>query len=296
MNGRVMIWQVHVRCAAPAACRRRRARGCTCHRIYTRGGGADLSQRALEISICLDQSRCDTGVSQSHAAGRCCQLSAAGRSASVGAMRGAGSQRSADWLPSTVQKGSQRGRGPLRHIVGLAVHHLQQLIEAPEAVEARHPDLRPGDNFVIRTGVAHANLSHILWANPRHVWAKLSHNIWANLQSWRIGHRGRPPMSPRWRSAPSSCRTPARRCAPCWRARLLRRYCNVIEAPWLVNGGHGASLRPHKHHSAARPARRQRPPPRRAALNAPFGRFSAQAEGVQLAAGDDTGESQSACT
>eukprot|EP01047_Picozoa_sp_COSAG01_P066028 COSAG01_NODE_9034_length_2575_cov_3.615105_3_plen_311_part_00 len=25
-------------------------------------------------------------------------------------------------------------------------------------------------------------------------------------------------------------------------------YCNIIEAPWLVNGGHGASLRHHKRH------------------------------------------------
>jgi hypothetical protein len=32
-----------------------------------------------------------------------------------------------------------------------------------------------------------------------------------------------------------------------WRRHLdlltrVRHYCNVIEAPWLVNGGHGASL------------------------------------------------------
>jgi hypothetical protein len=26
----------------------------------------------------------------------------------------------------------------------------------------------------------------------------------------------------------------------------LVHYCNIIEAPWLVNGGHGASFRHHK--------------------------------------------------
>jgi hypothetical protein len=31
-------------------------------------------------------------------------------------------------------------------------------------------------------------------------------------------------------------------------------YCNVIEAPWLVNGGHGASL--NRHHSVACTERR----------------------------------------
>jgi hypothetical protein len=25
-------------------------------------------------------------------------------------------------------------------------------------------------------------------------------------------------------------------------------YCNIIETPWLVNGGHGASLRHHRSH------------------------------------------------
>eukprot|EP01047_Picozoa_sp_COSAG01_P010710 COSAG01_NODE_458_length_16743_cov_124.609208_17_plen_119_part_00 len=29
-------------------------------------------------------------------------------------------------------------------------------------------------------------------------------------------------------------------------------YCNLIEAPWLVNGGHGASLRHHKQASQLR--------------------------------------------
>ena len=29
-------------------------------------------------------------------------------------------------------------------------------------------------------------------------------------------------------------------------AHTTVNYCNVIEAPWLVNGGHGASLRHHK--------------------------------------------------
>jgi hypothetical protein len=30
-------------------------------------------------------------------------------------------------------------------------------------------------------------------------------------------------------------------------AHTTVKYCNIIEAPWLVNGGHGASLR---HHTA----------------------------------------------
>jgi hypothetical protein len=36
----------------------------------------------------------------------------------------------------------------------------------------------------------------------------------------------------------------ARRCSP----PMAGTYCNIIEAPWLVNGGHGASLR---HHNGA---------------------------------------------
>jgi hypothetical protein len=41
------------------------------------------------------------------------------------------------------------------------------------------------------------------------------------------------------------------RCLPIWQLGLAgwgRGYCNIIEAPWLVNGGHGASLR---HYSGA---------------------------------------------
>jgi hypothetical protein len=29
------------------------------------------------------------------------------------------------------------------------------------------------------------------------------------------------------------------------RPRALHQLCNLIEAPWRVNGGHGASFRPH---------------------------------------------------
>ena len=32
------------------------------------------------------------------------------------------------------------------------------------------------------------------------------------------------------------------------RVIIIQHYCNLIEAPWLVNGGHGASLR---HHNVA---------------------------------------------
>jgi hypothetical protein len=46
---------------------------------------------------------------------------------------------------------------------------------------------------------------------------------------------------PRWRSAPSSCRTPARRCAPCWRARLLA--CAAPPAPRTVSTPHPAAPR-----------------------------------------------------
>eukprot|EP01047_Picozoa_sp_COSAG01_P030254 COSAG01_NODE_2105_length_8423_cov_6.483409_7_plen_105_part_00 len=34
-------------------------------------------------------------------------------------------------------------------------------------------------------------------------------------------------------------------------AAAAAAHCNIIEAPWLVNGGHGASLRHHKHCLAA---------------------------------------------
>jgi hypothetical protein len=46
----------------------------------------------------------------------------------------------------------------------------------------------------------------------------------------------------------------------------LRHYCDIIEAPWLVNGGHGASLRHHKrpaHLGAPRRRRRRRARARR---------------------------------
>eukprot|EP01047_Picozoa_sp_COSAG01_P077420 COSAG01_NODE_13938_length_1507_cov_1.336627_2_plen_178_part_00 len=51
-------------------------------------------------------------------------------------------------------------------------------------------------------------------------WVSLSQNARPN------GRNGR-----RWRGAG---------------AQIMGHYCNVIEAPWLVNGRHGASLRHHK--------------------------------------------------
>jgi hypothetical protein len=42
------------------------------------------------------------------------------------------------------------------------------------------------------------------------------------------------------------------------RAVDLHQLCNMIEAPWLVNGGHGASVRHHTVHHIASYQRRQR--------------------------------------
>jgi hypothetical protein len=36
----------------------------------------------------------------------------------------------------------------------------------------------------------------------------------------------------------------------------LQHYCNIIEASWLVNGGHGASLRHHTDHPYVQVQRR----------------------------------------
>jgi hypothetical protein len=59
-----------------------------------------------------------------------------------------------------------------------------------------------------------------------------------------------PPPPPPPADAAAQRRRRARRrprAAPCAAARRpappAQHYCNVIEAPWLVNGGHGASLR-----------------------------------------------------
>jgi hypothetical protein len=49
--------------------------------------------------------------------------------------------------------------------------------------------------------------------------------------------------------------TPARR--GCATIAGALSYCSVIEAPWLVNGGHGASFR--RHTSGAAPRRAARP-------------------------------------
>eukprot|EP01047_Picozoa_sp_COSAG01_P046896 COSAG01_NODE_4436_length_5025_cov_3.808161_3_plen_379_part_00 len=68
------------------------------------------------------------------------------------------------------------------------------------------------------------------------------------------GRPSRAPAAPAWPGAPSTpswrpAPRPAPDAAAPSRARSPAARCNVIEAPWLANGGHGASLR---HHNAAR--------------------------------------------
>eukprot|EP01047_Picozoa_sp_COSAG01_P065534 COSAG01_NODE_8870_length_2631_cov_3.138231_5_plen_161_part_00 len=63
---------------------------------------------------------------------------------------------------------------------------------------------------------------------------QLSQNTPPHLRQW--WRRSVSPKSPDQHRAAMSC---------CIGVQHLVHDCNIIEAPWLVNGGHGASLRHH---------------------------------------------------